>query len=117
MLDEEFRHPLCCNFFGAGYEEGRLGAVMVSNSKDGVVFLGLREFRDEVQGDNFKWVCLWFREYRCQRGLGRPGVDLVTLALCAPSNILYYVLPESRPPVPPLEQVRGTTDPWVTMHG
>ena len=61
--DEEFRHPLCCNFLSTGYEEGRLGAVMVSDSEDGVVLLGLRKFRDEVQGDDLKRVCLRFREY------------------------------------------------------
>ena len=63
-LDKEFRYPLCCNFLGAGYEEGGLGAVVVSDSEDGVVFLGLRKFRDEVQSDDFKRICLWLREYR-----------------------------------------------------
>ena len=46
--DKEFRYPLCGNFLGTGYEEGCLGAVVVSDGEDGVVFLGLREFRDEV---------------------------------------------------------------------
>ena len=89
---------------------------MVSDSEDRVVFLGLREFCDEVQGDNFKRICLGFREYWCQRSLGGSGVDLVMLALCAPSNILYHVLLEPQPPVPPLEQVCSPTNPWVTMH-
>ena len=31
-----------------------LGAIMDSDSEDGVVLLGLRKFRDEVQGDDLK---------------------------------------------------------------
>ena len=30
---------------------------MVSDGEDGVIFLGLRKFRDEVQGDDLKRVC------------------------------------------------------------
>ena len=47
-MDKEFHHPLRGDFLGAGYEEGCLGAVVVSDGEDGVVLLGLREFRDEV---------------------------------------------------------------------
>ena len=90
---------------------------MVSDGEDRVVFLGLREFRDEVQGDNFKRICLWLREYWCQRSLGGSGVDLVTLTFCASSNVLYHILPKSQPPVLPLDQVCSPIDSWVTMHG
>ena len=90
---------------------------MVSDSEDGVVLLGLRKFRDEVQGDDLKWVCLRLREYWYQRSLGGLGVDLVTLTFHTSSDILYHILPKSRPPVPPLDQVCSPTDSWVTMHG
>ena len=115
-MDKEFRYPLCCNFLVAGYEEGCLEAVMVSDGEDGVVLLGLREFRDEVQGDNFKQICLWLREYWCQRNLGGSGVDLIALTFRTSSNILYHILPESWPPVLPLDQVCSSTNSWVTMH-
>ena len=89
---------------------------MVSDSEDGVVFLGLRKFHDEVQGDDLKQICLRLREYWYQRSLGRSGVDLVALTLCTSSDILYHILPKSWPPVPPLDQVRSPTDSWVSMH-
>ena len=89
---------------------------MVSDGEDGVVFLGLRKFRDKVQGDDLKRVRLWLREYWYQRSLGRSGVDLVTLTFRTSSEILYHILPKSWPPVPPLDQVRSPTDSWVSMH-
>ena len=90
---------------------------MVSDSEDGVVFLGLRKFRDEVQGDDLKRICLWLREYWYQQSLGRLGVDLVMLTFRTSSDILYHVLSKSRPPVPPLDQVCSPTNSWMTMHG
>ena len=90
---------------------------MVSDSEDGVVLLGLRKFRNEVQGDDLKRICLRFREYWYQRSLGGSGVDLVTLTFCTSSDILYHILPKSWPPVPSLDQVCSLTNPWVTMHG
>ena len=89
---------------------------MVSDGKNRVVFLGLRKFGNEVEGNNFKWVCLRLREYWCQRGFGGSSVDLMALALCTPSNILYHVPPESRPPVLPLDQVHRLTNSWMTMY-
>ena len=47
--------------------------------------------------------------------LGGTSVDLVSLTFCASSDILYDILSESRPPVRPLDQVCGTTDPWVAV--
>ena len=38
---------------------------MVSDSEDGVVFLRLREFGDEIKGDKLKWVCLGLWKYWC----------------------------------------------------
>ena len=89
---------------------------MVSDSEDGVVFLGLRKLRDEVQGDDLKRICLWLREYGYQRSLGRSGVDLMTLTFRTSPDILYHILPKSWPPVPPLDQVCSPTDSWVSMH-
>ena len=31
---------------------------MVSDGEDGVVLLGLREFSNEVKGDDLEWICL-----------------------------------------------------------
>ena len=31
---------------------------MVSDGEDGVVLLGLREFSNEVEGDDLEWICL-----------------------------------------------------------
>ena len=64
-LNEKLCYPLCSNLLCAWYEEGCLGTVMVSDGEDGVVLLGLREFGNEVKGDNFEWVCLGLRKYRC----------------------------------------------------
>ena len=89
---------------------------MVSDGENGVIFLGLREFGDEVKGNNFEWICLRLGEYRCQWSLGGSGVDLMALTLCAPLNILYHVLSESRPPVLSLDQICGPTDPWVVVN-
>ena len=58
-LDKEFCYPLCHDLFRARYEKGHLGAVMVSDGKNQIIFLGLRKFSDEVEGDDFKGVCLW----------------------------------------------------------
>ena len=90
---------------------------MVSDGENGVVFLRLREFGDEVKGNNFEGICLQFGEYWCQRSLGGSGVDLMALTLCAPPDILYHVLSESRPPVSPLDQICGLTDPRVAVCG
>ena len=76
---------------------------MVSDGEDRVVSLGLRKFRDEVKGNDFKRICLWLREYWYQRSLGRSGVDLVTLTFCTSSDVLYHILPKSWPPIPPLD--------------
>ena len=114
--DEEFRHPLCCDLLRAGYEEGCLGTVMVSDGENQVVFLGLREFDDKIEGNNFEWIHLQLREYWCQQSLGGSSVDFMALALRTPSNILYHVLPESRPPVLSLDQVCSLTNSWVTMY-
>ena len=89
---------------------------MVSDSEDGVVFLGLRKFCDEVQGDDLKRICLWLREYRYQRSLGGSGVDLVMLTFRTSSDILYHILLKSWPPVLPLDQVGSPTNSWVSMH-
>ena len=64
-LDKEFCYPLCGDLLCAWYEEGCLGAVMISDGEDGVVLLGLREFGDEVKGDNLERVCLGLWKYRC----------------------------------------------------
>ena len=113
----QFCYSLCCDFLRAGYEEGCLGTVIVSDGENGIIFLRLRKFGDEVKGDDFKWICLWFREYRCQQSLGGSGVDLVALAFCTSPKVLYHVLPESRPLVLPLDQVCGLTNSWVTVYG
>ena len=89
---------------------------MVSDGEDGVILLGLRELGDEVEGDDFKWVCLGFWDDRCYQCSGELGIDLMALAFCTPPNVLYYILSKSRPPVPPLDQVRGPTDSWVSMY-
>ena len=90
---------------------------MVSDGKDGVIFLGLREFGDEVEGNNLKWICLWPWEYWCQWSLGGSGVDLMALTFCASPDILYHILLESRPPVSPLDQICSLADPWVAVYG
>ena len=90
---------------------------MISDGENRIVFLGLRELSDEVKGNDFKWIRLRFGEYWCQRSLGRSSVDLVTLALRTPSNVLYHILPESWPPVLPLDQICGPTNSWVTVYG
>ena len=38
---------------------------MVSDGEDGVVLLGLREFSNEVEGDDLEWICLRLWEYWC----------------------------------------------------
>ena len=53
-LDKELCHSFCSNFLHAGYKEGCLGTVIVSDGEDGVVLLGLREFGDEVEGNDFQ---------------------------------------------------------------
>ena len=90
---------------------------MVSDSETGFIFLGLREFGDEVESNNLKWVCLWLREYWCQRSLSGSGIDLMALTFCAPPDILYHILSELRPPVSPLDQICSPTDSWVAMYG
>ena len=72
---------------------------MVSDGENQIVFLGLREFGDEVEGNDFEWIRLRLREYWCQRSFGGSSVDLMTLALRTSSNILYHILPELQPPV------------------
>ena len=89
---------------------------MVSDGENRVVFLGLRKFGDEVEGNDFEWICLWLREYWCQQSLGGSSVDLMVLALRTPLDILYHVLLESRPPVLPLDQVCRSTNSWMTMY-
>ena len=90
---------------------------MVSDGENRVVFLGLRKFGDEVEGNDFEWICLRLREYWCQQSLGGSSVDLMVLALRTPLDILYHILLESQPPVLPLNQICGSTDPWVAVHG
>ena len=90
---------------------------MVSDDENQIVFLGLREFGNEVKGDDFEWIRLWLREYWCQRSFGGSSVDLMTLALRTSSNILYHVLLESWPPVLLLDQDRCPTNPWMTVYG
>ena len=38
---------------------------MVSDGEDGVILLGLREFGNEIKGNNLEWVCLGLGKYRC----------------------------------------------------
>ena len=90
---------------------------MVSDGEDGVVFLGLREFSDEVEGNDLEWICLWLWEYWRQWSLGGSGVDLMALTFCAPPDVLHHVLPELRPPVLPLDQIYSLADSWVSVYG
>ena len=89
---------------------------MISDGENQIVFLGLREFSDEVKGNDLEWVRLQLGEYWCQRSFGGSSVDLMALALRTPSNILYHILLESRPPVLPLDQVCCLTNPWMTVY-
>ena len=89
---------------------------MISDGENRIVFLGLREFSDKVKGNDFEWIRLWLGEYWCQWSFGGSSVDLMVLALRTPLNILYHILPESRPPVLPLDQDRCLTNPWMTVY-
>ena len=46
-----------CNFFLAQDEEQCFGTVVVSDREDGVVVTGLRQFCDEVEGNDLKGFC------------------------------------------------------------
>ena len=89
---------------------------MVSDGENRIVFLGLREFGDEVEGNDFEWICFRLGEYWCQQGFGGSSVDLMALALRTSLNVLYHILPELQPPVLSLDQVRRPTNSWVTMY-
>ena len=64
-LDKELSHSFHSDLLRTRYKEGRLGTIMVSNVENGVIFLGLRKFGDEVKGDNLECVCLGFWKYWC----------------------------------------------------
>ena len=101
---EYVRHEDVCYSFRrdllfAGDEYRCFCTVVVSDGEDGVIVLRLREFRDEVHRDYFKWLCIRLRKYWGEWQLRWLGVYFVSLTVGASFDVCQYVVFQPRPPV------------------
>src|SRR5712691_2679945 len=94
-----------------------LGAALVNESEYRVEPLGLGEVGDEVHRDILKGALLYCRIESLQWGLRPMDVCLRLLASCAPFDVVFDELTESRPFIVFSHQFPRVSNPWMSSHG
>src|SRR5580692_9373971 len=116
MLDVESCGAFCVDFFPAWYKNGGLRAVMVRDSKNGVISLRFREFSDEIQSYSFEWHSFGFWINGSEWRLSGTVIDFVALTIGASLYIVRNVFAHPWPPVVALHYLYRFANSWMSVY-